>query len=275
MNSTVAETFAVADASSVGMSAARLARIKPVMQAYVDQRGFAGISTMLALRGQLVHFEQVGHQDRETDTPLATHSIFRIYSMTKPVICAALMILHEEGRFQLLDPVAKYLPAFGGMRVLTGHAAEAKEEALERPITIQQLLTHTAGFTYSFLEDSPVGALYLEAGLLSDTTSSLEKIIGELTRLPLAYQPGSRWHYSMSIDVLAHLIEVLSGQPLGDFLRERLFQPLGMNDTGFSVPDESAASFVGHVRPPGHRHSCFESDHCSVDGGQERRARCD
>jgi CubicO group peptidase (beta-lactamase class C family) len=239
----------VIDAASVGMCATRLARIRPAMQGYVDQHGFAGISTMLARRGQIVHFEQVGYQDRESGTPLGPDTIFRIYSMTKPVICAALMILHEEGWFQLLDPVAKYLPAFANLRVLAGNPKEAKEGKLERPITIQHLLTHTAGLTYSFLEDSPVGSMYLEAGLLSDSTSPLEKIISELTRLPLAYQPGSRWHYSMSIDVLAHLIEVLSGKPLRDFLRERLFNPLGISNTGFSVPGDQRhriSAMYGH-----------------------------
>jgi len=236
MNSALTEVVSVTDPSAVDMSAARLARIKPAMQAYVDQRGFAGISTMLSRRGKVVHFEQVGFQDREAGTLLAPDTIFRIYSMTKPVTCAALMILHEEGRFQLADPLAKYMPAFANVRVLAGGPGYTKEEVLERPITIQHLFTHTAGLTYGFMEDSPVGAMYLEAGLLSDTTSPLEKIIAEMARLPLAYQPGSRWHYSMSIDVLGHLIEILSGQALGDFLREHLFRPLGMNDTGFPVP---------------------------------------
>ena len=235
MNSTVAETFSATDPSAVGMSAKRLERIKAAMQTYVDQRGFAGISTMLARRGQVVHFEQVGYQDRESGKPLAPDTIFRIYSMTKPVICAALMILHEEGRFQLADPVAKYLPAFANLRVLAGGPDDPREEKLERPITIQHLFTHTAGLTYSFMEETPVGAMYLQGGLLSNTISPLEKVIAEMARLPLAYQPGTRWHYSMSIDVLAHLIEVLSERPLREFLRDRLFQPLGMSDTGFTV----------------------------------------
>src|SRR6516162_5504361 len=118
------------------------------MQSYVDQRGFAGLSTMLALRGQVIHFEQVGWQDRESRTPLAADTIFRIYSMTKPIVCTALMTLYEEGRFQLFDPVAKFLPAFGRVRVWSGTTAE---DALARPITIRDLLTHTAGLTYNFL----------------------------------------------------------------------------------------------------------------------------
>jgi len=236
----------ISDPEAVGFSAKRLDRIKPAMQAYVDQRGFAGLSTLLARRGQIVHFEQVGCQDRESGTPLTTETIYRIYSMTKPIICTALMTLHEEGRFQLFDPVAKFLPAFGKLRVLTGAStgsaagaetpANFQEVDLVRPMTIQHLFTHMSGLTYNFLEDSPVGAMYLQSGLMSDSTSTLEQVIGELARLPLAYQPGSRWHYSMAIDVLAHLIEVISGQPLQDFLQERFFGPLGMNDTAFSVP---------------------------------------
>ena len=226
----------ITDPASVGMSAARLERIKPAMQAYVDQRGFAGIITMLARRGQIVHFEQVGHQDRESRIPMAPETIFRIYSMTKPIICTALMILHEEGRFQLFDPVAKFLPAFGKVRVLSANAgAPAKEEDLVRPMTVRHLFTHTSGLTYNFLEDTPVGDMYLKAGLMTDGTKTLETVIGEIARFPLAYQPGTRWHYSVSIDVLAHLIEVLAGQPLQDFLQKRLFGPLGMSDTAFSV----------------------------------------
>jgi CubicO group peptidase (beta-lactamase class C family) len=221
---------------AVGGDAKRLARIKPVMQAYIDQHGFAGISTLLARRGQVIHFEQVGWQDREAQTPLAPDTIFRIYSMTKPIICTAFMTLFEEGRFQLLDPVAKFLPAFGKVRVLSKTATSGVETVdLARPITLRDLLTHTAGLTYDFLDDSPVAELYRQARITGDAERTLETMIGELARLPLAYQPGTRWHYSVAMDVIAHLIEVISGQPLQEFLSERLFRPLGMTDTGFSV----------------------------------------
>jgi CubicO group peptidase (beta-lactamase class C family) len=228
----------IASPEAAGFSSERLARIKPVMQAYVDKRGFAGISTMLARRGQVVHFEQVGLQDRESQTPLSADAIFRIYSMTKPIICTALMTLYEEGRFQLFDPLAKFIPAFGKVRVLAGTDANRQEVDLIRPIMIRDLLTHTAGLTYNFLEDSPVGELYRQSGILSNAERTLEAMIAELARLPLAYQPGTKWHYSLAIDVLARLIEVISGQPLQDFLNERLFAPLGMTDTGFMVPAE-------------------------------------
>jgi CubicO group peptidase (beta-lactamase class C family) len=147
------------------------------------------------------------------------------------------MTLYEEGRFQLLDPVAKYVPAFGKVRVLTGATPSDMEEVdLARPITIRDLLTHTAGLTYDFLEDSPVSGLYRQARLGSRTDLTLEAVIGELVRLPLAYQPGTKWHYSLAIDVIGHLIEVIADKPLQQFLQERLFAPLGMTDTGFSVP---------------------------------------
>ena len=234
----------------VGFSSERLARIKPVMQSYIDQQGFAGLSTMLARRGCVIHFEQVGWQDHERLRPLSADTIFRIYSMTKPIICVAFMTLYEEGRFQLIDPLAKFLPAFGKVRVLKGTTlSDAQEVDLVRPITLHDLLTHTAGLTYSFLEDSPVSELYRQARLLSDADRTLETMIGELARLPLAYQPGTKWHYSMSIDVIAHLIEVISGRPLQNFLQERLFTPLGMTDTGFFVsPDahDRIATIYGH-----------------------------
>jgi CubicO group peptidase (beta-lactamase class C family) len=203
------------------------------MQALVDSGKFAGISTLLARRGRIVYFQQAGARDKTKQAPMAADTIFRIYSMTKPVVCTAFMTLYEEGRFHLFDPVAKFLPAFGKVKVYAGDGKSLAD--LVRPILIRDLFTHTAGLTYSFLEDTPVSAMYHEAGL-SNADRSLQHIIGELARLPLAYQPGSRWHYSMSIDVLGHLVEVISGEPLQDFLRKRIFSPLGMSDTGFSVP---------------------------------------
>ena len=166
---------------------------------------------MVARQGKIVHCEQVGYMDWETKRPMPDDAIFRIYSMTKPVICVALMTLYEEGRFQLFDPISNSIPAFGTVKALekdiAGNAVEAK---LARPITIRDLLTHTAGLTYDWLEDSPVGELYREVRLANDTDRTLEEMIRELTRLPLAFQPGARWHYSLAIDVIAHLVEVLS-----------------------------------------------------------------
>jgi CubicO group peptidase (beta-lactamase class C family) len=216
------------------MSARRLERIRPVMQSYVDQRGYAGISTMIARRGQIIHAEQVGWRDREAGLPMTGDAIFRIYSMTKPVICTALMMLYEEGRFQLTDPVAKFLPAFGAVKVLGADGGLADPI---RPVNVRDLMAHTSGLTYDFLEDFPVGAMYRDARLMNDASRSLEAVVAELARLPLAFQPGAMWHYSLGIDVAAHLIEVISGQPLSQFMQERLFAPLGMGDTAFGVPE--------------------------------------
>ena len=254
-------SFSIESPEVVGCSSERLARIKPAMQWYIDHHGFAGLSTMLARRGRIIHFDQVGWQDRERHALLLADTIFRIYSMTKPIICVAFMTLYEEGRFQLLDPVAKFLPAFEKVRVLTGTTlSESQKVDLIRPITIRDLLTHTAGLTYNFFEDSPVSELYRQAQLLSDANRTLEAMIGELVRLPLAYQPGTKWHYSMSIDVIAHLIEVISGRPLKDFLQERLLLPLGMTDTGFSVPPHAyhrIATMYGHPDIATHTFSDF------------------
>src|SRR5215469_2058872 len=232
---------------SQGFDSRRLARIRPKMQTYVDTGNFSGITTLIARRGKVVHFDHTGVRDKAGQQPLDSSTIFRIYSMTKPVVCTALMTLYEEARFHLSDPIAKYLPAFAKVKVWDGEAQPLVNPV--RPILIRDLFTHTAGLTYNFLEDTPVSRMYLDAGLFSDSGASLESIITELARMPLAYQPGSRWHYSMSIDVLAHLIEVLSGRPLQDFLQERVFSPLGMSDTGFSVSAQNrskVAAMYGH-----------------------------
>ena len=223
-----------AEPESVGLSTERLARIAPVMESYVNERGVAGISTLISRRGEIVHRARFGFQDRETGVPMSADTIFRIYSMTKPVVSTALMLLHEEARFQLEQPVFTYLPAFAGTKVMT---ADGELVDQHRPIDIRHLLTHTSGLTYDFMVDTPVGQLYRDARLMNDATRTLAEVIDVLATIPLASQPGERWHYSVGIDVVARLIEILADQPLGDFLRERVFEPLGMVDTGFGVPD--------------------------------------
>jgi CubicO group peptidase (beta-lactamase class C family) len=226
----------------VGFDSARLSLIKPAMQAYVDQNKIAGIVTLLARQGKVVHFEQVGWQDREAHQPMKADTIFRIYSMTKPVICTALMMLYERNLFKLTDPVANYIPTFGSVKVLENDG-EGGTKLVEprRPVTVRDLLTHTSGLTYHFLVDSPVSELYRQNVIMQDFGLSLQKFIEELSRLPLAYQPGTRFQYSQGIDVAAALIEILAGMPLGQFLQERFFGPLGMLDTGFYVPPEKQA----------------------------------
>jgi CubicO group peptidase (beta-lactamase class C family) len=162
--------------------------------------------------------------------------------MTKPIICVALMTLYEQGRFQLSDTVMKFLPIFEKTAVLEcDDRGNRKEVTTDRPITLHDLFTHTAGLTYDFLEDSPVCEFYRRARLFNNADRTLKEFVEDLARLPLAFQPGSRWHYSLAIDVLAHLIEVISGQPLALFLEKTLFNPLGMTDTNFYVRSEKRA----------------------------------
>jgi len=252
------------------MSSARLARIAPVMESYVDERGVVGISTMISRRGEIVHAEQFGFQDKEAATPMAPDTIFRIYSMTKPVVSTALMLLHEEGAFQLEQPVAQFLPAFGATKVMAADGTLADQA---RPMQIRDLLSHTSGLTYDFMADTPVAQMYRDARIMNDATRPLDALIDELATLPLAFQPGSRWHYSVGIDVAARLIEVLSGQALGDFLHERLFDPLGMGDTGFGVPDAQlgrVSAMYGLPDLVGENYSAIQLMEAALSGFDER-----
>jgi CubicO group peptidase (beta-lactamase class C family) len=226
--------YAVEPSEAVGMNAKRLERIGPVMQAYVDRGVYAGINTLVARRGKVVHADAFGWRDKEAGHAMTADTIFRLYSMTKPIICTGLMTLLEEGRFRLVEPLAKYIPAFGAVKVL---ATDGRLVAPIRPILIRDVMTHMSGLTYHFVEESGVGKMYTDGKLLA-AHHSLEAAIDDLARFPLAFQPGSKWRYSVGIDVAARLIEVISGRPLGAFLRERLFEPLSMADTAFGVPPE-------------------------------------
>ncbi|HZZ62335.1 MAG TPA: serine hydrolase domain-containing protein [Roseiarcus sp.] len=239
-------THAVESPESVGMSAKRLERIRPAMKSYIDRGTYAGICTLIARRGKIVHFEQFGSRDREADAPMSPDTIFRLYSMTKPIVCVGLMTLVEEGRCTLLDPLAKFVPAFGAVNVLE---ADGNQVAPARPVMLCDLMSHMSGLTYHFVDDSPVGKMYHEGKLL-DARCPLEAAIDDLARFPLAFQPGSRWRYSVGIDVVARVIEVISGRPLGVFLRERLFEPLGMVDTAFGVPPEKRSRLAAMYGRP-------------------------
>jgi len=231
-------------AEEVGLSSERLENIKPVMQAYVDQKKLPGLITLVARRGKVVHFERFGLMDIEADKPMQPDTIFRIYSMTKPITTVAAMMLYEEGHFQLNDPISKYIPAFKDVSVLGNVAGGGTElVGLEREITIRDLMTHTSGFTYGFLEDSPVDAMYQEAGLFSKD-KTLQENVQELAKMPLVHQPGSAWRYSVSTDLLGYLVEVVTDTPFDAFLKKRIFDPLNMTDTGFYVPQAKIDRFA-------------------------------
>ena len=230
------------DPADVGMSAARLERIGPAMQAYVDDGRVAGVMTMVARRGQVVHWAAAGVRDVAADDPLEPDDIFRIYSMTKPITSVATMMLVEEGKVALDDPVARFIPEFGDVMVLT----DAGERlAPDRPITIENLLTHTSGLTYGFFGDSPVDRAYRESDFFT-SAAGLDDFARQAAALPLLAGPGERWNYSISTDILGRVVEVASGQSLDAFFRARITGPLGMDDTAFVVPAGKRDRFTGH-----------------------------
>ena len=226
-------TIAVENPEDVGMNAGRLKRIDAAMQAYVDRGIYCGINTLVARRGQVVHAGNYGYRDRETRVPMGADTIVRLYSMTKPIVCTALMTLFEEGRFTLVDPVAKFIPAFADVKVLSEDGSRVDPV---RPMTIGDVMAHTSGLTYHFLGEPPLSAMYDSAAILRADVS-LADAIDDLARFPLAFQPGSRWKYSYGNDVVGRLVEVIAGQPLRQVLKERLFGPLAMPDTDYGVAE--------------------------------------
>ena len=225
----------------LGFSSTRLERVNDLTKRYVESGKLAGIITCIARRGQVLHWETYGHQNLETKTPMSQDSIFRIYSMTKPIASVALMILYEEALFNLTDAVSQYIPAFKDVKVWS---AGGKLESPERPITVQDLLRHTAGMSYgSFGEsESPVDKLYDDADLF-DSSITIEEFTLRLAKLPLMFHPGEKWHYSVSTDVVGFLVEVLSGKSLADFMQEKIFDPLQMVDTAFDIDPSKLSRF--------------------------------
>ena len=220
----------------MGMSTARLERMTPVMQGYVDNGKIPCALTMIARGGRLVHFEKFGTQDVAAKKPVDFDTIFRLYSMTKPITSIAVMMLYEEGHFQLTTPVSEFVPAFKDMKVYTKDGKDIVDA--EHEVTIKHLLTHTTGLIYeSDRDDHPIDQRYEDADLYG---GDLANMIEKLGSIPLIHQPGSAWKYGMSTDVLGYLVEIVSGMPFATFLRTRIFEPLGMHDTGFSVRVENA-----------------------------------
>lgn len=241
-------------ASSVGVSSERLERLHQGMQGFVDRHEVAGIVTLVARDGKIVDLHANGFQDIEKNVPMKTDSIFRIASMSKPITSVAIMMLYEEGKLLLNDPVSKYIPAFKSSRVLEGLDANATPVGARRGITIRDLLTHRSGITYGFLSGGPVGNGYRKNGVtdgLTTTTMTLEEGINKLAAEPLVSQPGAAFNYSLSTDVLGRVVEVASGQPFNVFLRERIFKPLKMVDTDFIVPESKWSRFVTVYSPDG------------------------
>ncbi len=232
----------IARVEELGFSRERLERIGTVMQRYVDEATLAGIVTLVAHRGGVVHFEKFGFRDIRTGAPMELDTIFRIYSMTKPITCVALMMLYEHGLFHLNDPVTRFLPEFEKVEVLKDGGTL---EDMHRPITIHDLLTHMAGLSYgAYMETgAPIDELYDQANLF-DSEISLQEMVRRIAELPLAHQPGQGWRYSLATDVVGRLVEVISGFSLDEFMDREIFGPLGMEDTGYSIAPEKIDRFA-------------------------------
>src|SRR5712691_161311 len=235
----------------VGLSSSRLARIGDHMKRYIDAGKIAGTLTLVARRGQVAYLEPLGHLEIERRRPVTADAVWRIYSMTKPITSVGLMMLYEEGRFQLDDPVHRFIPSWQNLRVFVGgNYPTFKTAPVERPMTVRDLLSHTSGLTYGFMERTNVDAAYRKLGVADRTRAgyTLRDMIDELAALPLEFSPGTRWNYSVSTDVVGYLIEVISGQRLDAYLREHVLQPLGMTDTSFVVREEQVERFAANYQ---------------------------
>lgn len=234
----------------VGLSPERLKRIHAHMQSLVGQKKYAGILSVVERRGKLAYADCVGMLDPAANKPMQFDAIFRIASMTKPITSVAAMMLYEEGRFQMRDPVSKFIPEFKELKVLNRVTEQGMDvEPTEREMTIHDLLCHTSGFSGGFdPQNNPVDALYIKERV-RDPNGTLKDMIAKLARLPLANHPGREWRYSLSTTVLGYLVQVISGMTFDVYLQKKIFEPLGMTDTGFHVPPEKHARLAAMHGP--------------------------
>ncbi len=230
---------------SVGLSSKRLALIDPHLEeVYIKPRKIAGAVTLIARRGEIAYLSSVGKMDLERDKPMKEDTIFRIFSMSKPITSVALMMLYEKARFSLNDPVHKFIPEWRNLQVYgSGNFPNFQTVPVSREMTIRDLFTHTSGLTYGFWERTNVDAAYRKLGIGG---GNLQKMVEDLAKLPLEFSPGTHWNYSHATDVLGYLIEVISGMPFDAYLQKELFDPLNMVDTGFTVPPEKVDRFAAN-----------------------------
>ena len=238
----------------VGLSSSRLARVGAHLERYIEAGKIAGALTLVARRGQVAYCEPLGHLEIERRRPMTRETIFRIYSMSKPITSVGLMMLYEQGKLQLDDPVHRFIPSWKNLQVfVSGNHPNFATTPVARPMTVRDLLSHTSGLTYGFMERTNVDAAYRRLGVADRTRPgyTLQAMVDTLAQLPLEFSPGTRWNYSVSTDVVGHLIEVISGQPLDAYLRDSILDPLGMRDTGFVVAEEQIPRFAAnYLRQP-------------------------
>jgi CubicO group peptidase (beta-lactamase class C family) len=228
----------VSQVSRPGLHPAGLERIEQWMESYIDSGKSAGMLSLVCRHGEVAQLSCRGYADIASKRPIAADTIFRLYSMTKPITSVALMTLYEQGRFGLDDPARRWIPALAGMEVY-------QQGKIETDITIRQLLTHTAGFSYGFEPDKyPLDKLYAKVWRQRLQDQTLQQLMQTLLELPLLAQPGSRWHYSVATDICGYLIEVLTDMPLADYLQKAVFEPLGMIDTAFEISADKIDRFA-------------------------------
>ncbi|MEQ8788797.1 MAG: serine hydrolase domain-containing protein [Pirellulaceae bacterium] len=240
----LAAELPTAEPAEAGLSRERLRILDDAVEKLVERQKIAGAVVAVLRHGRVVHFKAYGQRDREQSLPMKTDTIFRIYSMTKPITTVAAMMLVEEGKIALDDPVAKYIPEFKDLKVYDGaDGVAAKFVAPRREMTVRDLMRHTSGLSYGFLDKTPVDLMYLAQSVL-DRNTDLKKMTRKLAVIPLKHQPGEKFEYSVSIDVLGRVVEEASKQSLDEFFSKRIFEPLDMHDTGFFVPQEKLDRFV-------------------------------
>lgn len=244
---------------SVGLDPDRLALIGGWMDRYVESGRLPYAMTLIVRGGEIAYLDARGSTDPETGEPVAIDHLNRIYSMTKPVVTVAALCLYEEGRFQLDDPISRFLPEFATPRIhISGSGADMQTRPADGPITIRQLMTHTAGFTYGFADPGPIGQAYRDNNVqFAPSTETLAEAVRRAAHVPLCFEPGSRWTYSIATDILGRFVEVVAGKPLAEVMAERVLTPLGMMDTGFGCPMDQAGRLA----------ACYEK---SGAGGMKR-----
>lgn len=248
-----AQSLPTARPEEVGMSPERLARIRVAMQRYIDRGEVPGTVTLVARSGKVVHLEAQGYRDAEARAPMGTDTIVRIASMTKPITSVAAMMLFEDGRFLLNDPVAKFLPEFANLQVAVAAVGSDRVETpyrlvpAARPVTIRHLLTHTAGLANSYRGFTQ--PQYAKAAARENPNETMADVLRRLAKLPLNFHPGDAWEYGPATDVVGRLVEVISGQTLDAFFRDRIFKPLGMTDTHFYLDRQKLPRFAAQYTP--------------------------
>jgi CubicO group peptidase (beta-lactamase class C family) len=235
----LADSFPITKPSKQGFSSERLERIGDLSQRYIEEKKIAGMVNLVARNGKIVYYDAKGYRGLDDPRPLKKDSLFRIYSMTKPITSVALMMLYEKGAFQMKDPVSKFIPELKNLTVMNSVGDIVPAEKI---MTMQHLMTHTAGFSYGFNPYDPIDKLYIKAELVKAT--NLDDFVNRLAALPLRSEPGTKWHYSVAVDVMGLVVERISGLDFDVYLQQEIFEPLEMTDTFFSVPEEKRSRFL-------------------------------